>query len=47
MGYIITTPHTNPTLVAFKNYAPYTKYITKINGTTIDDAEDLGLVMSI
>ena len=46
-GYIITTPHTNPTLVAFKNCAPFTKYITKIDGTTIDDAEDLGLVMLI
>ena len=31
--------------VAFKKYAPFTKCITKIDGTTIDDAEDLDLVM--
>ena len=31
--------------VAFKNCAPFTKCITKIYGTTIDDAEDLHLVM--
>ena len=35
------------TQVAFKNCAPFTKYITKIDGTTIDDAEDLDLVMSM
>ena len=33
------------TQVAFKNCAPFTKCITKITGTTIDDAEDLDLVM--
>ena len=33
------------TQVAFKNCAPFTKCITKIDGTTIDDAEDLDLVM--
>ena len=26
------------TQVAFKNFAPFTKYITNIDGTTIDDA---------
>ena len=31
------------TQVAFKNCAPFTKCITKIDGTTIDDAEDLHL----
>ena len=31
----------------FKNYAPFTKCITKVGGTTIDDAENLDLVMSI
>ena len=31
--------------VAFKNCAPFTKCITKIDGTTIDDAENLDLVM--
>ena len=34
-----------PTEVAFKNCAPFIKCITKINVTTIDDAEDLNLVM--
>ena len=28
---------------AFKKCAPFTKCIPKINGTTIDDAEDLDL----
>ena len=28
------------TQIAFKNCAPFTKCITKIDGTTIDDAED-------
>ena len=31
--------------VAFKNCAPFTKCITKIDGTEIDDAEDLDIVM--
>ena len=33
------------TEVVFKNCAPFTKYITKIDETTIDDAENLDLVM--
>ena len=33
------------TQVAFKNCAPFTKCITKHDGTTIDDAENLDLVM--
>ena len=33
------------TEVAFKNYAPFTKFITKSDETTIDDADDLDLVM--
>ena len=33
------------TQVAFKNCTPFTKCITKIDGTTIDNAEDLDLVM--
>ena len=32
--------------VAFKNCAPFSKFIKKIDGTTTDDAEDLDLVMS-
>ena len=31
--------------VAFKNCAPFTKCFTKIDETTIDDAENLELVM--
>ena len=33
------------TQIAFKNCVPCTNCITKIDGTTIDDAEDLDLVM--
>ena len=33
--------------VAFKNCAPFTKRITKSDGTIVDDAEDLDLVMSM
>ena len=33
------------TQVAFKKCAPFTKCITKIDKTTIDDAENLNLVM--
>ena len=46
-GDIITMAHNNPAPVAFKNCASITKCITKIDGTTIDDAEDLDLVMSM
>ena len=42
---IITTAHKNPTPVAFKNSRPFIKCITKIDGTTIDDAVDLDSVM--
>ena len=37
----------NVTQVAFKNCSPFIKCITKIDGTTIDDAEDLDLVMQM
>ena len=43
----ITVVATPATQVAFKNCAPFTKCITKIDETTIDDAEDLDLVMPI
>ena len=33
------------TQVAFKNCAPFTKCIRKIDGTSTDDAEDLDLVI--
>ena len=35
------------TQVAFQNCASFTKCITKIDETTIDDAKDLNLVMSV
>ena len=35
------------TQVAFKNCAPFTKFITKIDETTTDDAEDLDLVIAM
>ena len=35
------------TQLAFTNCAPFTECITKIDGTTIDDAEDLHLFMPI
>ena len=31
--------------VIFKNCAPFTKRITRINGTEIDNAQDIDLVM--
>ena len=43
----ITVTAAGVTKVAFKNCAPFTKCITKIDGTTIDDAEDLDLVMAM
>ena len=41
----ITIIRDNGQGVAFKNRVPFTKCITKIDGTTIDDAEDLNVVM--
>ena len=35
------------TQVAFKSCAPFTKYITKFDGATVDDVEDLDLVMTV
>ena len=32
---------------AFKNCAPFTKCITKLDGTTVHDAEDLDLIMAM
>ena len=43
----ITINGHNVIQVAFKNCAPFTKCIRKIDETTIDDAEDSDLVMSI
>ena len=36
-----------PTQVVFKNFAPFTKCITKIDGTTVDEREDWDLVTPI
>ena len=41
----ITVTTARETQVAFKNCAPFIKCITKTEKTTIDDAEDLDLVM--
>ena len=41
----ITVTAASQTQVAFKNSAPFTKFITKINETKIDDAKNLDLVM--
>ena len=46
-GDIIIKAHNNPSLVAFKNWAPFIKCITKIDGTTTYNAEDLDLVMPL
>ena len=35
------------TQVAFKNCAPFTKRIARIDGTTTDDTEDLDLVITM
>ena len=43
----ITTIGDNGKQVAFKNYAPFIMCIPKIDGTAINDAEDLDLVMLI
>ena len=45
LGDIIATAHNIPTLAAFKKCAPLTKFIAKIDGTTIDNAENLDLVI--
>ena len=41
----ITAAAAPATQVSFKNCVPFTKCTTKIDGATIDDAEDLDLVM--
>ena len=43
----ITVTAAPATQVAFKNCAPFTKSITKIDGTTISDAQNLDLVMPL
>ena len=43
---IITTAHNNPTPVAFKYFSPFTKCITMTDEATLDNDEDLVLVIS-
>ena len=43
-GDIATIAHNISTQVAFENFTPFIKCITKIDGTTIDDVDDLNLV---
>ena len=45
-GDIVNTAY-NPNPIAFKNYVVFIKWITKSDVTTIDDAENLNLVMPI
>ena len=42
---ILTTAHNNETPVEFTNRTPFIRCISKVDGTTIDDAADLDLVM--
>ena len=44
-GDIINAAHNHAISVAFKNCTPFTKCITKIDGTIIGDAGDLDLTM--
>ena len=44
---ILTTAHNNETPVEFTNRTPFIRCISKVDGTTIDDAADLDLVMSM
>ena len=46
-GDIVTTAYIIQTQSAFKNCAPFIRSVTTIDGTTINDAEDLDLVMPI
>ena len=42
-AYILVKGDITVITVSFKNYAPFTKCITKTYGTPIDDAEDLNV----
>ena len=43
-GNIVVLAHNNSTLAAFKNYATFTDCITKMDETTVDEAEGLDLI---
>ena len=42
---IVTTAHNNSIHVAFQNCVSFNKCITRIDGTAIDDSEDLDLTI--
>ena len=46
-GYITMIGRNLWTEVAFKNCAPFIKFITKIDGRNIDDTEGLDFIMSM
>ena len=46
-GYNALIGHNFPTKVEFKNCRPFIMFITKSDGTKINDAEDLDFVMSM
>ena len=33
--------------VKFKNYAPFTKWLSRINGTEIDNVQDIDIIMPV
>ena len=46
-GDIVTKTQSISAQVAFKSWAPFTGCVTKIDGRTTDDMEDLDLAMSV
>ena len=46
-GYITATDGDPKTKVAFKNCAPFTKCIIRINDEHVDDAENLDIIMPV
>ena len=46
-GDIPATDNNENTEVSFKNYTPFTKYITHINDEYVDDANNLDIKMSM
>ena len=44
---VLTTAHNNETPAEFTNRTPFIRCISKVDATTIDDAADLDLVMSM
>ena len=44
---IVTMGHNYASQAALKNFAPFINFIGKIDGTVIDDVEDLHLIISM